>query len=86
MTEGGDRVYAKTPTMKKHSEQELQQIAQRASKSIPGAARFVIIFLLCHVSFYCAVLMLTLALNLELLCPALSLQSETTSDGRVCIT
>ena len=41
MTEGGDRVYAKTPTMKKHSEQELQQIAHRASKSIPGAARCV---------------------------------------------
>ena len=41
MTEGGDRVVHKVPAMKKHSEEELQSIAKRASKAIPGAARLV---------------------------------------------
>ena len=41
MTESGDRVYPKAPIMKKHSQQELQRIAERASKAIPGAARHV---------------------------------------------
>ena len=40
MTESGDRVYPKAPIMKKHSQQELQRIAERASKAIPGAARY----------------------------------------------
>ena len=41
MTEAGERVVPKVPVMKKHSGAELQDIAKRASKAIPGAARLV---------------------------------------------
>ena len=41
MTEAGERIVPRVPVMKKHTGAELQDIAKRASKAIPGAARSV---------------------------------------------
>ncbi|KAL3163124.1 hypothetical protein ABBQ32_009538 [Trebouxia sp. C0010 RCD-2024] len=41
MSEGGDIVYVKSPTMQPRTQQQLQQTAERARKHIPGASRLL---------------------------------------------
>ena len=41
MSEGGDILYAKPPSTKPRTQQQLQQTADKARKHIPGAARLL---------------------------------------------
>ena len=41
MSEGGDILYAKLPSTKPRTQQQLQQTADKARKHIPGAARLL---------------------------------------------